>query len=100
MSETFNKSAVGLDLESTVGPDLNLDLRLDEMTVRPKRQDRYFVKSYLGKTSNTTLRILSVRGVPPPLYGLFFWQKRSYGFGGAPPPRLRIFPRKFSLKKG
>ena len=30
----------------------------------------------LGATSNTTLRILSVRGVPPPLYGQNFRQQK------------------------
>ena len=42
---------------------------------------------HFGATSNTTLWILSVRGVPPPpIYGFFSRQKRSYGFGGYPSP--------------
>ena len=41
---------------------------------------------FLGGTSNTTLRILSVRGVPPSLYGQNFLKKKGYGYGGYPPP--------------
>ena len=53
----------------------------------------------LGRISNTTLRILSERGVPPPFTD-FFWQKRSYGFGGYPPPPFTNFSPKNVLQKG
>ena len=53
----------------------------------------------LGKGSNTTLRILSVRGVPPPLYGQNFRQKKVTDLGGTPPPPLRTFPQKMFFKK-
>ena len=57
---------------------------------------------WLGSPPNTTLRILSVRGVPPPFTDFFSGKKGVTDLGGTPPPtpRLRIFPRKFSLKKG
>ena len=52
----------------------------------------YLFSFKLGRTSNTILRILSVRGVPPPpLYGQNFLQKKGYGFGGYPPPPLYGF---------
>ena len=58
-----------------------------------------FSADTLGGTSNTTLRILSVRGVPPLLYGQNFRQKKGYGFGGYPPPPLYGHsPEKSSLK--
>ena len=38
-------------------------------------------------------------GTPPPLR-IFFRQKKSYGFGGYPPPPLYgLFPEKFSSKR-
>ena len=42
----------------------------------------------LGRWSNTTMRNLSVRGVPPPPLQTKILQKKSYGFGGYPPPPL------------
>ena len=37
---------------------------------------------------------------PPPLYGLFFRQKRNYGFGGYhPPPLYGFFPENLSSKR-
>ena len=59
----------------------------------------YEAESTLGRTSNTTLRILSVSGVSLPPLRKKFRQKRSYGFGGYPPP-LQNFTRKFFFKKG
>ena len=39
-------------------------------------------------------------GTPPPLYGFFFRQGGSYGFGGYPPPPLYgFFPENFSSKR-
>ena len=38
-------------------------------------------------------------GTPPPLYGLFFRQKRSYGFGGYPPPLYGFPPENLSSKR-
>ena len=53
-------------------------------------------------TSNTTLRILSVRGVPPPFtppLRIFLVQKIGYGFGGySPPPLYRFFSAKRGLR--
>ena len=40
------------------------------------------------------------KGVPPPLYGLFFGKKEVTDLGVPPSPPLRISPRKFVLKKG
>ena len=54
----------------------------------------------LGRPSNTTLRILSVRGVTPTLYGQNFRKKGVTDLGGTPSPPLRTFPRKFFFKKG
>ena len=51
-----------------------------------------------GKPSNTTLRILFVRGVPPPLYRQTFRQGRSHGLRGPPPPPLRTFFAQKCLK--
>ena len=59
--------------------------------LHPQKIRGQFDKINYGKTSNTTLRILSVRGVPPPPLRIFFRQKRSYGFGGYPPPFTDIF---------
>ena len=53
----------------------------------------------LGRTSNTTLRILSVRGVPPPLWTKFSPKKRLRIWGVPPLPPLRTFPRKMFFKK-
>ena len=55
----------------------------------------------LGKTSNTTLQILSVRGVPhTPLRTKFSTKKELRILGGTPSPPLQTFPRKFFLQKG
>ena len=53
----------------------------------------------LGKRSNTTLRILSVRGVPPPLYGQNFRQKKVTDLGGTPLPPFTDIPPKNVLQK-
>ena len=54
------------------------------------------------RTSNTTLQILSVRGLPPPPPLLTkFSLKKSYGFRGYPPsPLYGHLPNFFSLKEG
>ena len=39
-------------------------------------------------------------GTPPSLYGFFSRQKRSYGFGGYPPPPFTDFSPKKILQKG
>ena len=55
---------------------------------------------HLGRTSNTTLQILSVRGVPPPPFTDFFSGKKGFSdLGGSPPP-FTDFPPKIFLKKG
>ena len=37
---------------------------------------------------------------PSPFHGCLFWQKRSYGFGGYPPPAVYGFsPENFSSKR-
>ena len=60
-----------------------------------------FLKVKLGKPSNTTLRILSVSGVPPPPSTDFFLAKKELRICGVPPsPHLQIFPWKFFFKKG
>ena len=45
MSDLNAGAAVESDLGSALGSDLNSDVRLDEMTVRPKTPDRYIVLS-------------------------------------------------------
>ena len=58
------------------------------------------------RTSNTTLQILSVRGLPPPPpppppLRTKFSLKKSYGFRGYPPsPLYGHLPNFFSLKEG
>ena len=48
--------------------------------------ENYIETSYtLGRTSNTTLRILSVRGVPPPPFtDKIFAKKKVTDLGGTP----------------
>ena len=56
--------------------------------------------SIKGRTSNTTLRILSVSGVPPPPCSKkpdFSPKKKGYGFGGYPRPPVYGF---FLAKRG
>ena len=53
----------------------------------------------LGARSNTTLRILSVRGVPPPLTDKNFAKKKLRIWGVPPSPPLRTFPQKNIFKK-
>ena len=98
-----------IQLNSNLGHGAEpLDLRLDEfrlfgikgawwVNVAPAWNISTFL---LGKTSNTTLRILSVRGVPSPLYGQNFRQKKSYGFGRyLPSPLYGFSPENFSSKR-
>ena len=54
---------------------------------------------YLGGTSNTTLRILSVRGVPPPFTDKIFAKKKVTDLGGTPPPPFTDIPPKNVLQK-
>ena len=54
----------------------------------------------IWKVSNTTLRILSVRGYPPPFTDFFSDKKRVADLGGPPPPPFTDFSPKIFLKKG
>ena len=67
--------------------------------VAQKKFLNFFHNLILGRTSNTTLRILSVKWVPPPLYGQNFRHKKVTDLGGTPPPLLRTSPQKKFLKK-
>ena len=68
------------------------------------RQDKHtsshIFATILGKTSNTTLRILSVRGVPPPFTDFFSGKKGVTDLGGTPLPPFTDFPPKIFLQKG
>ena len=58
-----------------------------------------FFPLHLGKTSNSTLRILSVRGVPLPPLRTKFSPKKVTDLGGTPPSPLTDTPPKNFLQK-
>ena len=82
----------------------SLSSRILPLPIPTKSVDNtlYTSKSHqpLGRRSDTTLRILSVRGVPPPLYGQNFRQKKVTDLGGTPFPPFTDFSPKIFFKKG
>ena len=68
------------------------------LIVAPHCKLQYHV---LGKPPNTTLRILSVRGVPPPPFTDFFSGKKGVtDLGGTPLPPFTDFSPKNFLQNG
>ena len=71
--------------------------KCDSRLLTTKRVNQHIFS--LGRTSNTTLRNLSVRGVPlPPFTDEIFAKKKLRIWGGPPSPPLRTFSQKCSLK--